>query len=171
MACIWGKFPGTKENNDFALMGCRLCGGMRGKMEEYHVEKNALTPEIYENLREKVFLQHYGKEDVKEALSHTLFSVVVTAGQVPVGIGRVVGDGRIVFFIKDVVVEPSRQHQGIGRMVMEELMRYIRQAGCPNAYVGLMALTGKEGFYEKFGFRIRPYDGQGSGMTQLINKN
>lgn len=169
--CTPGKFADTKERGNFTLMGCRLCGGMRGTMEQYHVEKNALTPEIYESLREKVFLQHYGEEDVRQALSHTLFSVVVMAGQVPVGIGRVVGDGRIVFFVKDVVVEPSRQHQGIGRMVMEELMRYIRQAGCPNAYVGLMALTGKEGFYEKFGFRVRPYGGQGSGMTQLINQD
>lgn len=138
-------------------------------MEQYCIEKNALTPEIYESLRAKVSLQHYGREDVKEALANTLFSVVVKEGQVPVGIGRVVGDGRIVFFIKDVVVEPSRQKCGIGRMVMEELMGYIRQHGCRNAYVGLMALTGKEGFYEKFGFRVRPYDGQGSGMTQLVN--
>lgn len=138
-------------------------------MEQYCIEKNALTPEIYESLREKVSLQHYEKEDVKEALSHTLFSVVVMEGQTPVGIGRVVGDGRIVFFIKDVVVEPSKQNCGIGRMIMEELMHFIRQHGCRNAYAGLMALTGKEGFYEKFGFRIRPYGGQGSGMTQLVN--
>ena len=138
-------------------------------MEKYCIERNALTPEIYENLRAKDTLQYYGREDVEEALAHTLFSVVIREGQVPVGIGRIVGDGRIVFFIKDVVVEPSRQHMGIGRMIMEELMGYIRQHGCPNAYAGLMALTGKEGFYEKFGFRVRPHEGQGSGMTQLVN--
>ena len=138
-------------------------------MEKYCIERNALTPEIYENLRAKVSLQYYGREDVEEALAHTLFSVVIREGQVPVGIGRIVGDGRIVFFIKDVVVEPSRQHMGIGRMIMEELMGYIRQHGCPNTYAGLMALTGKEGFYEKFGFRVRPHEGQGSGMTQLVN--
>lgn len=139
-------------------------------MGQYCIEKNGLTPEIYENLREKVSLQHYEKPDVAEALKRTLFSVVVKEGSVPVGIGRIVGDGRIVFFIKDVVVDPSRQNRGIGRIIMETLMQYVRQNGCRNAYVGLMALTGKEGFYEKFGFRIRPFDGQGSGMTQLINK-
>ncbi len=138
-------------------------------MEQYCIERDALTPEIYESLRAKVSLQYYGREDVKEALSRTLFSVVIREGQVPVGIGRIVGDGRIVFFIKDVVVDPSRQNRGIGRMIMEELMCYIRQHGCPNAYAGLMALSGKEGFYEKFGFHIRPHEGQGSGMTQLVN--
>ena len=138
---------------------------------EYRIEKNALTPEAYEHLREKVSLQHYEREDVEEALAHTLFSVVVKEGEIPVGIGRIVGDGRIVFFIKDVVVEPKKQHCGIGRMIMEELMCYIKEHGCRNAYAGLMALTGKEGFYEKFGFRIRPYDGQGSGMTQLVNQD
>lgn len=136
----------------------------------YEIVKNGLTPEIYETLREKVDLQHYDAEDVEEALAHTLFSVVVKENGVPLGIGRVVGDGRIVFFIKDVVVEPGRQHTGIGRIVMDELMGYISEHGCANAYVGLMALTGKEGFYEKFGFRVRPYDNMGSGMTQLINR-
>lgn len=140
-------------------------------MEQYRIEKNGLTPEIYENLRAKVPLQHYDRTDVIEALKHTLFSVVIWEEQTPIGIGRVVGDGRIVFFIKDVVVEPSRQNCGIGRMIMEELMQYIRKNGCRNAYVGLMALTGKEDFYKKFGFRVRPYDGQGSGMTQLVNRD
>ena len=139
-------------------------------MEPYIIEKNGLTPEIYESLREKVSLQHYEQPDVEEALKHTLFSVVVWEGSVPVGIGRVVGDGRIVFFIKDVVVEPSRQNRGIGHIIMGELMHYIKQNGCQNAYAGLMALTGKEGFYEKFGFRVRPCGGQGSGMTELVNR-
>ena len=47
---------------------------------EYRIEKNALTPEVYEHLREKVSLQHYEREDVEEALAHTLFSVVVKEG-------------------------------------------------------------------------------------------
>ena len=82
------------------------------------------------------YLQHYEQPDVEEALKHTLFSVVVWEGSVPVGIGRVVGDGRIVFFIKDVVVEPSRQNRGIGHIIMGELMHYIKQNGCQNAYAG-----------------------------------
>ena len=51
-------------------------------MEKYCIERNALTPEIYENLRAKVSLQYYGREDVEEALAHTLFSVVIREGQV-----------------------------------------------------------------------------------------
>lgn len=134
----------------------------------FEVEKNGLVAEIYEELRDKVQWQHYDIEDVRQALRYTLFSVVIRENGRPVGIGRVVGDGRIAFFIKDVVVDPSRQHQGIGRMIMEQLMDYIWQAGCPNAYVGLMSLDGTEGFYEQFGFRKRPHQGLGSGMTQLL---
>lgn len=134
----------------------------------FEVEKNGLVAEIYEELRGKVKWQHYDIEDVRQALKHTLFSVVVRENGKPVGIGRVVGDGRIAFFIKDVVVEPSRQHHGIGRIIMEQLMDYIRHNGCPNAYVGLMSLAGTEGFYEQFGFQKRPHQGLGSGMTQLL---
>ena len=137
----------------------------------YEIEKNGLTPEIYESMRAKVELQHYDAEDVEEALKHTLFSVVVKENGVPLGIGRVVGDGRIVFFIKDVVVEPCRQQTGIGRIVMDELMGYISANGCSNAYVGLMALTGKEGFYEKFGFHTRPFGNHGPGMSMWVSRD
>lgn len=134
----------------------------------FEIEKNGLAAEIYEELRDKVHWQHYDSKDVRQALQHTLFSVVIRENGRPVGIGRVVGDGRIAFFIKDVVVEPSRQRQGIGRMIMEQLMDYIRRDGCPNAYVGLMSLDGTESFYEQFGFQKRPHQGLGCGMTQLL---
>ena len=87
----------------------------------------------------------------------------------PVGIGRVIGDGRVAFFIKDVATVPDRQGKGIGSMVMEQLMAYIRDVGAENAYVGLMALKGKENFYRKFGFHVRPFKNEGSGMTQYLN--
>ena len=40
-----------------------------------------------------------------------------------------------------------------------------------NAVVGLMAATGKEPFYEKYGFTRRPTNTLGAGMTIFYKKN
>lgn len=134
------------------------------------VIENGLTPEIYRVVRASVGMMEYQEDDVKKALKGTLFSVVVFDDTRPIGIGRVIGDGRVAFFIKDVAVVPDRQGCGIGKLVMNSLMEFIHREGAPNAYAGLMALKGKEPFYQKFGFHIRPYQNEGSGMTQYLNK-
>lgn len=130
---------------------------------------NGLTPAIYHSLRDKVRFQSYADYDVAEALKRTLYSVVIYDVDRPVGISRVVGDGKIVFFIKDVVVDPEYQRRGIGKLLMKDLMHYVNQAGCTNAYVGLMCTPGTENFYNEFGFIRRPTEDLGSGMVQFIH--
>lgn len=134
-------------------------------------ELDALTPELYIELRRKVEFEDYSIEDVTQALEKTLFSVVIYDDDVPVGIGRIVGDDRIVFFIKDVVVDPSYQNKSIGTAIMKALMEYIEGKACNNAYVGLMSTPKKEGFYKKFGFIERPTEKYGHGMVKFVNRN
>lgn len=136
----------------------------------YFVTTNTLTPEIYIELRNNVHFQPYKYEDVKEALAHTLFSVVIYDSEKPVAIGRVVGDGRIVFLIKDVVIAPEYQHQSLGKKVMECIDEYIAEVGCDQAYIALMATPGTEGFYERCGFVQRPNEDFGAGMVKFLHK-
>lgn len=131
-------------------------------------EGNALTPQIYTELRRKVDFQAYALEDVAQALEKTLFSIVIFDDEKPVGIGRIVGDDRIVFFIKDIVVDPEYQKQHIGYSIMQSLMLYIEEKACENAYVGLMATPNTEKFYEKFGFIQRPNHAFGHGMVKYV---
>lgn len=136
----------------------------------FSIEYNGLTPQIYRTVRATVNMKSFKKQDVKRALENTLFSVVIMENGSPVGIGRVIGDGSVAFFIKDVVVIPQKQGMGIGNQIMDALMNYIRREGADNAYVGLMATKGKEGFYKKFGFHVRPCGDEGSGMTRYMNE-
>jgi len=46
---------------------------------------------------------------------------------------------------------------------------YIKKAQC--VFVNLMSAKGREHFYEKFGFEIRPNDNLGAGMSQWIKKD
>ena len=95
--------------------------------------------------------------------------VVMEHGEL-VGMGRVVGDGGTIFYIQDVVVIPEHQGQGCGAMVMERIMNYIQTHAHNHSTVGLMAAFGKERFYEHYGFKCRPNEKLGAGMTIFWEK-
>jgi GNAT superfamily N-acetyltransferase len=108
--------------------------------------------------------------DLQAGLDGSLFAVCAYFGRELVGTARVVGDGRTVFYIQDVVVLPEHQGKGVGKAMMERVMKYIARAACEGAVMGLMAAAGKEGFYERFGFHARPNEREGAGMIQYHKK-
>lgn len=134
------------------------------------IKKNALTVQLYQSIRKTVSFKEYKNEDVEVALKHTLFSVVAYKEDRPVGIARLVGDDRVTFFIKDVVIIPEYQSNGVGHQLMLALFEYIEEHACEGAYVGLMSTPGKEAFYEKYGFIKRPTENLGSGMVLYYEK-
>ena len=71
-----------------------------------------------------------------------------------VGMGRLVGDGAMYWYLQDIIVQPEYQGQGIGRMIVNRLLEYIKENAMPGTKIeiGLTAVKGKEPFYEKFGF-------------------
>lgn len=136
----------------------------------YQVLDDALTADIYIYLREKVKFAYYKKSDVEIALKHSLYSVVVFENDQPIGIARIVGDDRIVFFIKDVVVDPAYQKMKIGEILMKKLDAYIASKACDDAYIGLMSTVDGTPFYRKQGFIERPSVELGPGMVKFFNR-
>lgn len=134
------------------------------------IVENGLTWEIYDSIRRYADMQVYDKEDIMKALKNTLYSTVIYDKDKPIAIGRVVGDGRIVFFIKDVVVHPEYRKNHIGDMVVNNLLDYIEKVSCKNPYIGLMAMPKTEEFYKRFGFIERPSPRFGAGMICLERK-
>jgi|SRR5579859_4317409 len=65
-----------------------------------------------------------------------------------IGAGRAITDGIRYAVIFDVVVLPEYQKRGIGKQIMEYLIRYSKAAN-----VLLHAVPGREEFYSKLGFR------------------
>ena len=133
------------------------------------VRYDALTVEIYESVRASADFHRYDRKDVQAALDGGLCSVVAYVDEVPAGIGRLVGDGRIAFFIKDLVVMPEYRHLGIGSMILDALIAHVRSRCCEHAYVGLMSTPGREQFYESKGFIRRPTPDLGSGMVCFVD--
>ncbi len=108
------------------------------------VRYDALTVDIYESVRATADFHRYEREDVQAALDGGLCSVVAYVDGVPAGIGRLVGDGRIAFFIKDLVVFAEYRYLGIGSMILDALIMHVRSRCCEHAYVGLMLTPGKD---------------------------
>lgn len=92
-------------------------------------------------------------EAASEALARSLYAVVATIEDQVIGMGRIVGDGAIFFYIQDIAVMPEYQKSGVGTKIMDTLMQYIQQHAPQKAFIGLFSAEGKQAFYEKYGFR------------------
>lgn len=112
----------------------------------------------------------YPIEQAQKAISNSLFAVSVICDEKVVGMGRLVGDGAIYWYLQEICVMPEYQGRGIGKSIVKRLIEHVEQNGLPGTRVtlGLMAAKGKESFYEKLGFDSRPNDRGGAGMTKRI---
>ena len=111
---------------------------------------------------------------VQTSLANSLFHVTIyqhSNNKTPdklIGMGRVVGDGAMYFYLQDVVVDPSYQGQGIGDNLMREIETYLAKTARKGATIGLLAAKGKESFYHRFGYQKRPNDTLGNGMCKFV---
>ncbi|MFM7402756.1 MAG: GNAT family N-acetyltransferase [Erythrobacter sp.] len=69
-----------------------------------------------------------------------------------VGMGRVIGDGGLVFQIVDIAVDPLVQGEGIGKAIMAALVRQLRTIVPGRAYVSLIADGEAHRLYRQHGF-------------------
>ena len=107
------------------------------------------------------------KIDANRASS--VFSVSIYDNNKIVGMARVVGDGAY-YTIYDVITLKEYQGQGIGTTLMQEIISWYKTIEDDDTYLYLGASEGKESFYEKFGFKSRPYTGIGAGMKYDTNE-
>lgn len=123
-------------------------------MAELEIKYNELTAEQFIELWETVWGDGPTLEQTKLAMAHTLFRVSVWDGDMIVAMARMNGDMGLNYYIKDVAVRPEYQGKGIGRRLINELMKFINDNGVNGTeiFVELCAVPDKIPFYEKFGF-------------------
>jgi GNAT superfamily N-acetyltransferase len=98
------------------------------------------------------------------ALSSTRCGFLVEKDGKTVGMATAHGDGVLYFYIQDVIIHPDHQGQGLGRRLMDAVMRHIDEHAADKAYVALFSRKGLEPFYAQYGFIARPLDNSGPGM-------
>lgn len=136
----------------------------------FEIKRGILTPETFNVLTESVGWGHPSIEQVNIALQNSLYTACVVYGNEVIAMGRIFGDNSMSYFIKDVVVVPQYQGKGVGKLLINDMISFIKDR-TPKSWkicVELMSASGKEVFYEKFGFKKRPSLTQGAGMFLLI---
>lgn len=123
-------------------------------MNKLTIKHNQLSAEEFITLWESVWGPGPSLEQTKLAMKHTLFRVSVFDGDRIVAMARMIGDMGLDYYIKDVIVRPEYQGNGIGRILINELLSYINNNGISGTsiFVELCAMPDKIPFYQKFGF-------------------
>lgn len=123
--------------------------------------------EEYQKLRGSTGWDKLDDSTVEKGLNNSLFSVCATLEGETVGMGRIVGDGAIYFYIQDVIVLPAFQKMGIGDSIMRELEIWLENNTYKHSFIGLMAAEGVKDFYTKFGYIER--GSSRPGMNKIID--
>ncbi len=129
-----------------------------------------ITPEEYLELRRNAGWVELPLEQAKACVEKAYLIVCVRAGERAIGVVRLLWDGGYIAFLSDVIVEPEYQGRGIGRKLVETCLIRLKKDMKPGYKVKLTlnSAKGKEPFYEKFGFRVRPNEDAGAGMDQWL---
>ena len=91
---------------------------------------------------------------IARALNNSLAVVIAWEEGLLVGFARATGDQVFNATVWDVAVRPSHQRRGIGRLVMNELLKELDSYEIP--LVTLYADPGTDTFYRRFGFSTDP---------------
>ena len=123
-------------------------------MNNLEIKHNKLTADEFVYLWESVWGDAPTKEQIELALTNSIYVVSVYDRGKVAAMARMIGDMGLCYYIKDVVVHPDYQKQGIGRLLINELLDFIKSNGISGTqiFVELCAMPDKIPFYEKFGF-------------------
>ncbi|MFA5180154.1 MAG: GNAT family N-acetyltransferase [Syntrophales bacterium] len=94
-----------------------------------------------------VGMGYHKPESHQKAFLNSFSVVFIFDREKLIGFGRSISDGAYQAAVYDVVVLPEYQQQGIGRLIMERILRTVS-----NCNIILYANLGREEFYEKQGF-------------------
>lgn len=120
----------------------------------FELVDNVLSAEDFIRLKVSTGFIDRPLEQVEKVLANGLFRVSAICDGKVVGMGRLVGDGAMYWYLQEIIVLPEYQGMGIGKAIVNRLLDYIQNTAIPGTKisVGLTAVKGKESFYEKFGF-------------------
>ncbi len=136
------------------------------------IKMNTIDVQDYLMVRSKVGWITLLEKQAKTALEHSICTIGAYENDQLIGMGRIVGDGAVICYIQDLIVVPEYQSKGVGSMILEHLVEYVKCIQKENSQMMLclMCAKGREEFYEKHGFIARPTESLGPGMIQYLRK-
>jgi len=108
---------------------------------------------------QSVGMASHSPEKHKQAFEASHTTIFLYDHDTLVGFGRAISDGVYQAAVYDCAVATEYQGRGLGRLLLENILDRL-----PGCNVILYASPGKEGFYEKHGFRRMK-----TGMALFVN--
>ncbi|MDP7593076.1 MAG: GNAT family N-acetyltransferase [Litorilituus sp.] len=137
-------------------------------VDDYIIKLARPTAADFISLRANVGWQSGSIAMVEMSLNNSLFHITVYEQKKLVGMGRVVGDGAMYFYVQDVVVDPQSQTLGIGALLMDKIEAFLSVVAKEGATIALLAAKDKEAFYRRYHYIERPNRSLGKGMCKFI---
>ena len=105
-------------------------------MEVNYSITDSITSEEYMKLREAVGWGLFPLEEAQAGLRNSYIWCLRDneASGKPIGIGRVIWDHGYVMYIADIIVIPEYQGNGLGRVIMEQVMDFIHEQDGDDGY-------------------------------------
>lgn len=128
------------------------------------LERRLPSVDEYLALRREVGWEEVDSRDAAEILGRCLYSVIAKYGGEMVAMAFAVGDGRQHIYIQDVAVCPRWQKQGVGSLLMSDLLAHIQEIAPPGCWVSLFCVPSRNSFYGRLGFRA------GHGLAMRVQR-
>lgn len=134
----------------------------------YVIDVKQPTSAEFSDLRAKIGWGDTNLTMAQNSLDNSLFHVTARVDSKFIGMGRVIGDGVMFFYIQDLVVDPDFQQQGIGHALMQKIEEYLAVTAKKGSTIALLSAKGKEPFYSRYGYSARSGDPLGKGMCKFV---
>lgn len=129
--------------------------------EEIEISLSPPSAEEYRALMRSVGFAEFPPAVVAESLKRSCHVVTLRKDGAIVGMGRIVGDGVCFVEIIDVVVDPTHQGMGLGKIIMDALMSYATTQLAEGAFIYLSAHVPADRLYARYGFEETAPDAVG----------
>lgn len=140
---------------------------------EWLYSQDSIDWEELSNLYKVAPLGEKKPENLEKAFSNSMFKCFLLESGKLVGVGRALADGIDCSYICDVAVLPSHQGAGIGKRIVEKLVKLSKG----HKKIILYTYPGKEPFYLKLGFKrmstaMAIFENQNQALERgLVNDN
>jgi len=125
--------------------------------------RDKITAEDFYDIRESVAWKEINVSQLKKSLKNTMITIGIYEDDLLVAMGRLVGDFSLKGMLTDIIVRPSYQHKGYGKIVVTEILKSSLDFITTNETLCIEASPthNNRDFYVKCGLKYKPENQDG----------
>lgn len=134
--------------------------------KDFKIYERKPSVEEFKKLRENVGWRIPSNDDLKESLSCSPYCISAYHLNKIVGMVRITGDKTMYGYIQDFIVLSEYRRQGIGKKMLESLLKNLNKEGY---LIGVCPSKEATEIYQFFGFKKRPETPNGFMYMEVKN--